>query len=143
MAEIDTQLAVAADVICLRFTDPVAVTPAYYDPASYAVTRVGDPAPLTVLDVLPVLGHQSQLVYLHVRPLVSGVRYQAAIAGNVLYTTQGVAIPACQVRWTQHRTKTDSVVGSMAAWYDLRSRSNLRGVVEAITISDEQIGGDF
>jgi hypothetical protein len=157
---ISTVTVVARDVIKVNFNAAVAITESLITASSYQIS--GGSYEVAVDRVLPIVDGQNAettAVYLALRPkALPGDAYEITIpsAGAVLelqledpvpeetlYSPDGGLIAAMTAEWFQHRTKVDSVLSSFPGSYSMDLDSSLRMILQAITISDEVIGGDF
>ena len=145
---------VAKDVIKVDFNTSVAVESHLMNAASYQVAGGA-----LVAHVLPLEDRTTTSVFLVLAPKATfGSSYTLTIPsvgviteyipGDILpdstiYTPYGVPIQTMTASWTHHRTKTDAVLASLPGMYNKSIGSNLRSILQAIMISDEEIGGDF
>jgi hypothetical protein len=132
---------VAQDVIKLIFTSDVAVTESLVSIASYSISAVGSGVDVDIKEILPVLGPTTTSILIRISRPTRDEMYSLTIAESTVFDRSGAELESESVLWVHSRTKTDSVIASMANMYDMLSRSNLRGIAEAITIIDEEIGG--
>lgn len=148
---VENVFVVAQDVIRVDFTNPIAITNSVLDPDSYILSPG-----LEVDEVLTVESRTAQSLFIKVTPKAQfDTEYQLLIpsAGTsdlvveipdgTFYTPTGVPLQTMTASWAHHRTKVDSVLASLANMYDIKLGSNLRMILQAIMISDEEIGGDF
>jgi hypothetical protein len=149
---------VARDILKVNFTSAVAVRDSLLNPESYVISLLeGDVLPV-VVEVLPIEDPTTTSVFLRLSPKAElGSTYQLTmpsagatgeifdedIDDRVLYDPDGVPLATMSDQWTHHRTKVDSVLASMAGMYEKQVGGNLRMLLQAIMISDEEIGGDF
>jgi hypothetical protein len=141
--EIDQLFVVAKNVIKLTFNTSLAVTRSLLDPTTYSISSMGS-TPVSTKSVLPIEDSTTTVVFLELAPTAAfGASYQLSIAEGAVFDSAGEIFQALAVSWVHHRTKTDSVVASLAGMYNTNLESNLRTILQAITISDEEIGGDF
>jgi len=94
---------------------------------------------VVVEEVLPVLDKTTALIYLRISAPTRGQLYQITVSG--LFDLDGSSHPAVSSTWTHVRTKTDAVLNSLPRMYSAGS-SNLRSILEAISLIDEEIGGN-
>jgi hypothetical protein len=149
---------VAEDVLKLNFDSAVAVTESLFDPNSYAITLLDGSTVTSVVEVLPIEDKTTTSVFLRLSPKAGfGDTYRITLpsAGAVseilpediptqtLFDPGGVPLATMSTTWTHHRTKIDSVLSNIANMYDKKVGGILRTILQAITISDEEIGGDF
>lgn len=142
LIRISTVFVVAQDLLRLDFTGSLAIESTYLDKNSYSIVALDDPDTVTIEDILQPEGHSSKTVFLKVRGLKLGKTYRITVT-STLFEINGRSLPQVTSTWKQRRTKLDSTIASMANMYNTRGRSNIRGLLEAIMISDETIGGDF
>jgi hypothetical protein len=142
VVSIDNVFVVSRDVIKINLSGSLSVAYGYFDTNSYAVTPLSILDSVLVQEVLPVQGVSSDAVFLKVRGLILGERYSVTLSGD-LFDITGLPFTEDAVTFTVRRTKMDTAVDSMARMYNVRRRGNIRGVLEALMISDEEIGGDF
>lgn len=152
---VDEILLISREVVRIAFSGSLAVTSDMLNTASYTITPLNGDG-VVVEDVAVPGGAdavETRYVFLIVRGLVSGCSYHLSIDEGIFSDTYGRRLPEIIIRWTQHYTKMDKVVIGLSHRFvvggytilkgELDSRSIVRGILEAITISDEIIGGDF
>ncbi len=141
--DISQVFVVAKDIIKLTFSSPLAVTAELQEPGTFVITPSGA-SPIEVLSVLPLEDKTTTVLFLQLAPKAElGADYRIAIAEGGVFSPAGDAFLAVNKTWTHHRTKTDAVVASLAGMYNPGMESTLRIILQAITMSDEEIGGDF
>lgn len=144
---------VARDVIKVNFNTAVAVEANLMNAASYQIT-----GGVAVASVLPLEERTTTSVFLVLSPKATfGGSYSLTIPsigtvveylpGNdtagLIYTPAGVPIQTMSATWSHHQTKTDIVLSSLPGVYDGSIDSRIRSILQAVTISDEKIGGSF
>jgi hypothetical protein len=134
---------VAKDVIRLTFPVYVSTTDAFYSPSSYVFESVTGGLPITVKSVLFRYGLSTPIVYLEISQFSLEEVYRLVINDSVLQDSSGEYLGATRKLWKAHRTKVDFTIGSLAQMFSTELGANLRGVLQAMMISDEEIGGDF
>lgn len=140
--EIDFVKPIAKDVLLVKFTGPVSTAKGYSDPASYTIEVLNKGIDITVEEVLPVTEKAAYEVYLVVSRHNFGDRYRLTIENGMLADASGGPVENESAEWISHRTKVDSVVDSLAGLYSTKLGTNLRGLIQGVTISDEFIGGE-
>lgn len=136
-------LVIAQDVVLFRFSGELAVDSPYLSTSSYKIEGIGHSDDCWVASVLPVLGRTSTDLYIKLGGIMYGNTYKFTVLDQQVHDNYGGILNECSITWTHHRTKVDSVIAGLPGGLDLRERSNVRGLVEAMMISDEIIGGDF
>ena len=133
---------VAEDIIKLTFSEELAVEQFLLSKYSYSIDSLGDAYPVVVKQVLVPEGPTTLNLFLQVSKLAPGGTYKITVSAT-LYQKSGIPVAPYAKVWNHHRTKVDAVIAGLADLFDTRERSNLRGLLEAIMISDELIGGDY
>ena len=134
---------VAYDTIRLDFTEVILSVGEAQQPANYLVESLGsNPTPL-IEYIRTSYSRGTSYIFVKLLGLEYGGTYRFSITSNTIFDLDGADIPAISKTWTMHRSKADSVIKGMIKMYDTNIGSTLRGLVEAICISDETIGGDF
>jgi hypothetical protein len=134
---------VAKDVLRINLATNIISTPAFYDTNNYIITALDGGRDSEVLEVLPAQGKIIDKFFLKVAPPELGKQYMLTIRDYYLFDQTGLPLVGIYGNWTAHRTKVDSVNSSLARMYNTKIGGNLRSIVEAIMISDEEIGGDY
>jgi hypothetical protein len=142
LIKISSIFVVAENLIELQFSDSLVVLDDYLNPNTYSILDDALKA-VQVSSVLDPGTTMSTSVFLVTKGLSSSKSYQLNIGVGILFDRNGKSLDAQHVAWTMHRTKVDSTVNSLAKFYNTRSRGVIRGLIEAIMISDEKIGGSF
>ena len=133
----------AIDLLEVTFQTEVKVTSALVDPSSYTVTPLDSAAPsVSVLDVRVPNGPATDVVYLTISPISSGVAYDVAVVVPVL-NRSGIELSGTLTgRMLGRRTKIDSICSTRQPIYDLRPTAVIRGILNAIGREDDRIGGN-
>ena len=135
---------IAQDVVRFKFTSELAVDSPYRSVESYRIENLsGGGDACWIKEVLPVLGRTNSYLFISLGGIGFGNTYKFTVLDRAVHDNYGGMIEECSITWTHHRTKVDSAISGLASAYDLRQRSNLRGMIEAMMIEDEIIGGDF
>jgi hypothetical protein len=137
---------VARDVIKVSFDQPVAITESLLSGDTYQISTVDGSYDIeaSVLPIVDGVNSETSSVLLALSPKAElGSSYRITIPAESLYDPDGGAIIEMTNKWLHHRTKVDSVLSSLSGLYDTTLESNLRMILQAITVSDEEIGGDF
>jgi hypothetical protein len=137
----DRIFVVAKDVIKVIFSSSIAITPALLNASSYSISSLSGGSDVTVQEILPMLGKTTSSVFLRISKPSLEQQYRLTIAESVLHDPDGVDLVETNVLWTHVRTKVDSAVDGIPLMYGTKSRTNVRNILEAICISDEEIGG--
>lgn len=150
MAEVRGQLRIspiAYDHLRVFFSQPVAVTDTLRDLESYVIVPITEGA--NNVEVVSIRGIDSEsdiLTYvdLQITRATIDATYQLKITGiknadqDTLVSDDGVGIVS---RFKSLKTKTDSMINGVARMYDTKIDSTLRGVVAALALEDERVGG--
>jgi len=140
---IDRVFVVATNVLRIILTGPISTTPEYFQPSSYSITPLDGGHAIQILRVLSVLNRTSTDIFLVTSRPQLGKNYRITILDNILRDTNGLFIRATYDDAIIHKTKVDSTTSGLARFYNIDVGSTLRSIVQAIMISDEEIGGDF
>lgn len=141
-ASIGSVFVLARDLIKINISGTeLSLTSSYFDTDNYSIVSLVTSNSVAVKQVLPVSGYSADSILLSVKGMTIGEQHQVSVSG--LRDIVGKSILATSFTFTPKRTKLDTVVDSLSKMYAVRNRGNLRGLIEAVTISDEEIGGDF
>jgi hypothetical protein len=135
-------IAIARDVIKVEFGVIAAVTPNLLTASTYQFTSLTGGAAIEAKEVLPVTGVITDHVFIVISRASTDQTYQLNIADDTLYTPDISSLIFPDIEWIHNRTKTDSVIDSLPEMYGMRYRSLIRVLLESISISDEEIGGE-
>lgn len=136
-------LVVAEDSIRLVFTGNVVKSDTYLNPSSYELVDLDGTEQPTVDSVYPVDDQTPGHVTLGTKGLRAGKRYSIEIGRHTVYDGNGYPLTDILEKFLMRRTKTDSALQGAARRFNKKIGGDLRGVLEAVMISDEEIGGDF
>ncbi len=144
---------VAKDLIKVQFSGDIAATAQVLDPNSYELSPI-----IGVAEVLPVEGDVTNAVVLRISPkAVASTTYtltipsagivtplpSADIPPETFYTPAQVPLQTMDGSWMHHRTKVDAALANLPPLYSKAVGGTARAIVQAIGMSDEEIGGDF
>jgi hypothetical protein len=136
---------VSQDVLKIVFGSSVAITKSFSNPNSYKILDTDGNVVASVMSILPV--HEGTKVtnqlWVQVTGLIPGLRYVFSIPEGILFDQEGHPFAAMTCSWLMNKTKIDGVLVSLSNMYNTRERGTFRGILEAIMLSDEEIGGDF
>lgn len=136
----------AKDLIRIKFFDEMVVDDDYYNPETYTLVLEEGSGPSRVVEVLELKDDSKTAldVLLRVQNLTDGSRYRVFVGGDEgALTTRGGASYADKVGGAMqvYHTKLDALRRSVPKHYDTRPGSNLGGVLTAISLIDNEIGG--
>lgn len=142
---IESVFTVAQDVLKITFSSPAVVTRSFRSPSSYQILDLNGNVVASVVEILPVYEDSKVTTQLWVKVtgLVPGLRYVFSVRDEVLFDATGHPYAAMTYSWLMNKTKVDLVLSSFSGMYSTKERGTLRGILEAIMLSDEEIGGDF
>jgi hypothetical protein len=139
----DSADVLAADLILVRFNEPLKVNTALKDPANWIVTPDGAGQAVRVLSVRPglnVVGTRE--ILLEVTPFTVGEIYTVTASTSFInLDSEVLTIPFNTGKFKGRDTKIDSMVKSRPRMYDTRVSSLLRNILNAIGREDDLIGG--
>lgn len=139
--EIDRIFVVSSDVIKVIFTGSVSTGKGYSLATSYPVTPLSGSEEVTVLEVLASEGLSTTFAFLRIRGLLAGNNYRLTLTSGGIFDINGNSLGVSSSTWAQRKTKVDSAVNSLPRMYDIGHHSTVRAILEAMMISDEEIGG--
>jgi hypothetical protein len=134
---------VSKDVIKIEFSSSLSASKDFWKTSSYSISDVNGSTAVEVKEVRPVYSKTTTHIYLKTNGLKWGNTYSVVIAADKIYDINGNALPTDSSTFFMERTKTDSIISSLSNMYDVKVGTNLRSLIEAITIEDEKIGGSF
>jgi hypothetical protein len=142
-ASIDNVFVVAKDVIRVEFTAALSASKHFWKTSSYSITDVSGQTLVEVKEVRPVYEKATTYIYLKVNGFKWGNTYSIAVADELLCDISGNLLPADSKEFGVERTKADSMMATFSNIYDIKPGTNIRSIIEAISIVDEKIGGNF
>jgi hypothetical protein len=139
---------IAEDVVKVTFETPVAAEDNLVDLDNWSITAVTpDSIESEIKNVLFDPTFDTVLfVYLEVSRMSLGAVYQVNVSnirsedGILLANSEGSS--TLSSKFQSHLTKIDSILKSMSSMYGSELGSNIREVLSAIAIIDEEIGGE-
>jgi len=134
---------VADNAIKLIFTGNVVTSGGYNLPTGYNIVDLDGIENPIVRSVYPTEQKVINYVILEVRGLREKGRYTLTLGNDKIYDSDGRPLNGIIVKWRMRKTKVDSSLWGAARRFDKKIGSNIRGILEAIMISDEEIGGDY
>lgn len=135
------------DLVKVTLDYEVLLNEAYFDVSNYTIALAGGDGSSAIV-VRAILKPSddsvktSDTIYIRTGPLQRGVEYELYIAGLTSSST-GTVVDNLTVPRTYRRTKVDSILSSCPSHFDKRPGSILGGLMTAIGISDNKIGGTF
>jgi hypothetical protein len=134
---------ISKDIIRLEFSSALSASKDFWKTSSYSISDVGGSTVVEVKEVRPIYSKSTTHVYLKVRGLIWGNTYLVTITDSKIYDIDGKPLLTDSISFNLERTKTDSVISSLSNMYNINTGTNLRSLIEAITIEDEKIGGNY
>lgn len=136
-------LLVAEDVLMITFSAMVVNNTELNDVRNFSIFDLSGGSNPSVLKTLPTYSVKTDKVYFKISELTLGHSYRFVVTEGMISDENGLRLREQRVRWDMRRTKIDSTISSLARFYATKTRGEIRGVIEAIMLSDELIGGDF
>lgn len=140
---IDKIFLIAKDVIRIIFSSAISATYKFWNTNSYSLYNNTLSKNLVIKQVLPVDVKATTILDLNVENITAGENYTLTVNNDLIYDINGLVLFDVNTIFIPQRTKTDSVMSSLPNHYNKKPGSNVRSILEAITIEDEKIGGDF
>ncbi len=131
---------ISSDVIKLSFSHDLANNAALTTTANYTVVNAGVP-PVVVTGVVPVKTPSTDTVYVKVRGTTPGATYTASVANLVSSAGLVLSDRSYSALFKSRITKTDSAMDNLPSMYSRDPTSLVGGLLFAITMSDDLIGG--
>ena len=125
------------DVIRLFFSKLLSVDRALQNISNFILS----PASASIQSIRGSYGATTLFVDFYVLGLTDGMEYEIEHSEDTLRGADGLFLAPTKVPWTYTLTKVEMTKSSLAQMYDLTLESHLRGIVQAIMVSDEEIGG--
>jgi len=125
------------DVIRLFFSELLSVDRALQNISNFILS----PTSATIQSIRGSYGATTLFVDFYVLGLTDGMEYEIGHHEDTLRDADGLFLTPTKVPWTYTLTKVEMTKSSLAQMYDLTLESHLRGIVQAIMVSDEEIGG--
>lgn len=129
--------------IILTFQREYVINDDLLDPSNYWIESDG-PSSTNIDAVLVEAGNDrasSNSVLLTVQTMTSGVLY--TISAQQIIDVNGITVDTLStISWPFRVTKVQNMLSKLPRHFDLDSESTLRGLVTAIALVDDQIGGN-
>lgn len=144
LLKVQQLIAVANDAIKLIFTGDVVTQAGGYAQASgYTIVDLDGVENPVVKSVYPINEKVANYVILEVVGMREKGRYRLTMDYYKIYDEDGNPLKNIVAKWQMRRTKVDSALLGAAQRFDKRIGSNIRGILEAVMLSDEEIGGNY
>ena len=129
--------------VLLTFLRAYPITEELLDPANYIIIQDGPSS--ANIEVVSVEAGNDQAavtsVILNTQHMVSNVTY--TVSAQNFVDTGGVLVdPLSEIEWPFYVTKVQTLQSKLPEHFDLRAQSTLTGVMTAIGLIDEAIGGN-
>jgi len=140
---------IANNAIKLIFTGNVVTSGGYNLPTGYNIIDLDGIENPIVKSVYPTEEKIIDHVILEVQGLREKGHYTLILDNDKIYDSdgdplnEGDPLNNIVVNWYMRKTKVDSALLGAARRFDKKIGSNIRGILEAVMISDEEIGGDY
>ena len=141
----DETSVIASDLLKITFSTPLAVTSVLRDPNTYTIVPVSSGAKAAVVqEVLGIEDRTTSDVSLIVSRLILGETYRITIPIETIHSSGGLLNSGIVITddFVARETKVDLILNGIAGMYDIRSRSTIRSLLESVSMSDEEIGGN-
>ena len=129
--------------VLLTFVNEYVLDTPLFDVTNYIITSDG-PASTNIEVTLVEAGTDrgsANSVLLTVQTMVSGVEYTINCQ-NFLDVAGAVVDSTSTIAWPFRVTKIQNTLSKLPSHYDLQSESTIRGIMTAIGLIDDQIGGN-
>lgn len=131
---------ISASLIRIVLSEYAVVNNDYKNPNSYAITDFAG-SYIPVLNVLTPKDLSVNYVLLRVRPQALGQSYGIVVT-NIMSRSGVVISDTVNSYWYLYNsTKTDSILASIPSIYDKSPGTDLNGILTAISLEDNLIGG--
>jgi len=130
------------DIIRVFVSEAVDVTPDYYSVVSYQLLdSSGNEIPID--SIRRAHGNPTNVIELYSAGFIDGEKYTLSVGQLRLHATSGTFVLSTKVPWTHVISKVEMTKASLAGLYDMSLEGYFRTLVQAIMVSDEEIGGSF
>jgi hypothetical protein len=134
---------ISKDIIRLEFSSNISASRDFWKTSSYSIVDNSGSTFVEIKEVRPVHQKATLHVYLKVIGLKWGNTYTVTIAADKIFDINAAPLGTGSISFNMERTKTDSIISTFANLYAVETGANLRSIIEAISIEDEKIGGNF
>jgi hypothetical protein len=94
----------------------------------------------TEVEVMPLPDKATDYIDLRISNLKWGDSYTFSIAANLIADINGLYLNTQESSFIGHKTKVDNILTNLANMYDVK-KGNIRSILEAIAVADNDIGG--
>jgi hypothetical protein len=133
---------VAKDKIRILFSAEVSESHELLKTTTYFLYNNSNNTNNLILEVMPLPDKATDYVDLRISNIKWGDSYTFSIGNNLIADIGGLLLPTQEISFIGHKTKVDSILANLSNMYDVR-KGNIRSILEAISISDNDIGGDI
>jgi len=129
------------DIVRVFISDAVDVTPTYYAAGSFQILdSIGNEIPIE--RIRRARENPTNVIELYSAGLIDGENYTISVGRFLLHATNGAFVRQTKIPWTHVVSKVEMTKASLASLYDMSLEGYFRTLVQAIMVSDEEIGGN-
>jgi hypothetical protein len=131
---------IAKDKIRILFSTEVSKSHELLKESTYSLYNNSRGTNNVIKEVMPLPDKATDYVDLRISNITWGESYTFSIGDDLIADIDGLLIPSQEVSFIAHRTKVDNILKHMPDLYDAK-KGNIRTILEAIGLSDNDIGG--
>lgn len=127
------------DVVVLYLNDTVVVNSAFLDKTNYTISVLEGSGAISIRNILPPkTALTTNKIIIELDKPTKGTKYQILVSNLTTPSNTSVTGPA---KFIGRRTKLATMLRGLAPHWDTRPTSLLRGLLAAVSIEDDRIGG--
>jgi hypothetical protein len=131
---------IAKDKIRILFSTEVSESHELLKESTYSLYNSNRGTNNVIKEVMPLPDKATDYIDLRISNITWGESYTFSIGDDLVADIDGLLIPSQEVSFIAHRTKVDNILKHMPDLYDVK-KGNIRTILEAIGLSDNDIGG--
>jgi hypothetical protein len=131
---------IAKDKIRILFSTEVSESYDLLKTTTYTLTNTSNGTSNIILEVMPLPDKATDYIDLRISNLKWGDSYTFSIAANLIADINGLYLNTQESSFIGHKTKVDNILTNLANMYDVK-KGNIRSILEAIAVADNDIGG--
>ncbi len=131
---------IAKDKIRLLFSTEVSESYELLKTTTYIISNTSDGTNNSVIEVSPLPDKATDYIDLKISNIRWGDSYTVSISADLIADISGLFLVDQEISFIGHRTKVDTILTNLANMYDVKN-GNIRSILEAVAIADNDIGG--
>jgi hypothetical protein len=131
---------IAKDKIRILFSTEVSKSHDLLKTTTYTLTNTSNNTFNDILEVMPLPDKATDYIDLRISNLKWGDNYTFNILANLIADINGLYLNTQELSFIGHKTKVDNILTNLSNMYNVK-KGNIRTILEAIGLSDNDIGG--